>query len=73
MAIRLRVLFAVVLAALLAAFLLFWAWSAVESARLDRAFDTLEARGEPLDVAALPRPTATPAARASSRTCARAG
>src|SRR6476659_6758709 len=66
MAIRLRVLFAFVLAALLAPFLLFWAWSAVESARLDRAFDTLEARGEPLDVADLQPKPATDEQRQAS-------
>jgi hypothetical protein len=58
MAIRLRFLVPLVLAALLSPFVLFWAWSAIEAARLDRTFDALEARQEPLDFAAFdPKPT----------------
>ena len=56
--VRLRYLFGLILAILLSPFLAFWAWSSIEAARLDHAFDALEARGEPLDPAALqPTPT----------------
>lgn len=56
--VRLRYLFGLILAILLSPFLAFWAWSSIEAARLDRAFDALEARGEPLDPAELePKPT----------------
>ena len=48
-----------------------WAW--IESARLDRALDTLEARKEPLDVAQFyPKPT-TPAQKEASHLYAEAG
>jgi hypothetical protein len=55
--VRLRYLFSVILAIVLSPFLIFWAWSAIESARLERIFDALEARREPLDFAAFdPKP-----------------
>ena len=49
---RLRYIVLIVVAILVAPFLAFWAWSAVEAKRLDRAFAALEARNEPLDIAA---------------------
>jgi hypothetical protein len=49
--IRLRYLFALVVAILVSPFLVFWAWSSIEASRLDRAFDDLQARHEPLDLA----------------------
>lgn len=55
---RLRYLFALILAVLVSPFLIFWVWSSIESARLERTFDALEARHEPLDVATFdPQPT----------------
>ncbi len=47
---RLRYIGLIVVAILVAPFLAFWAWSAVEARRLDRALDALEARHEPLDL-----------------------
>ena len=63
---RLRYLLALALAILASPFILFWAWSSVESSRLDRAFDALEARHEPLDVAAFdPKPVSAEERQAS--------
>jgi len=54
---RLRYVFVLVCAILLSPFLIFWVWSSIESARLERTFDALEARNEPLDIAAFdPKP-----------------
>ena len=63
---RLRYLFGLILAILLAPFLAFWAWSSIEAVRLDHALDALEARGEPLDPAELqPKPTSDEQRQAS--------
>jgi hypothetical protein len=50
-----------------------FAWGRVEAARLDRALDALEARHEPLDVAAFDRKPTTPAQREASHLYAQAG
>lgn len=70
---RLRYLFTVIAAILAAPFVLFWAWSAVEAARLDRAFDALEARKEPLDVAEFEPKPATAEQKEASHLYAQAG
>ena len=58
MAIRLRYLLGFVAGVLVSPFVAFWAWSAIESARLDRTLDALESRHEALDVAGFdPKPT----------------
>lgn len=63
---RLRYLFAAIAALVAAPFILFWAWSAIEAARLDRALDALEARDEPLDVAEFdPKPVTADQKQAS--------
>jgi len=70
---RLRYVFSLLLAILLAPFFAFWAWSAIEAARLDRVFDALEARREPLDVAEFERKPATDEQRQASHLYAEAG
>ena len=48
---RLRYVFVIVFGTVVSPFLIFWVWSSIESARLERTFDALEARNEPLDIA----------------------
>src|SRR4029453_12706389 len=48
-------------------------WSWIESARLDRALDALEARSEPLDVAQFDAKPTTPAQKEASHLYAEAG
>jgi hypothetical protein len=66
MAIRLRYLVAILVAILLSPFGAFWAWSSIESARLDRMLDALETRREPLDPAEFDRKPTTADERQAS-------
>ncbi len=70
---RLRYILSLLLAILLAPFFAFWAWSAVEAARLDRMLDALEARHEPLDIAEFERKTLTAEQKQASHLYAQAG
>jgi hypothetical protein len=63
---RLRYLFAAIAAVCTTPFFLFWTWSAIEGARLDRALDALAARDEPLDIAEFdPKPVTADQKQAS--------
>lgn len=61
-----------VLVVLLSPVLAFLGWSRIEAGRLDRAFDALETRGEPLDIAAFDQEPVTSEQREASRLYAQA-
>jgi hypothetical protein len=63
---------AIVLSVLLLPVVAFTAWSRIESVRLDRALDDLEAREEPLDIAAFEPKPATDEQREASHAYAQA-
>lgn len=70
---RLRYLLALVVAVLVSPFIIFSIWSSIERARLDRALDELEARGERLDVADFEAKPKTTEQRQASHLYAEAG
>lgn len=70
---RLRYLLALVFMILVAPIIAFSAWSSIEAARLDRVFDALETRNEPLDIADFSPKAATTEQRQASHYYAQAG
>src|SRR4051794_14520788 len=69
----LRYLFIAVVALFVLPILIWLVWGWIESARLDRALDALEARHEPLDVAQFDLKPTTPEQREASHLYAQAG